>query len=145
MQHDFVTIRLNIEDSEDSDTKTALPLLSLAKLNHIEKALQKSFHSLKQIPLNKIILTDKTVLILFPPLINDTPFTSSTRLNKRLWVLFFQITELFFRTIVDLILSLSFSIYGLADQDRAEYLKVRLSITHNNSLRAIWTNIYSNL
>ena len=145
MNYDFVCIRMSIEDLECAETKPDLPVLGLDKLKRIEKALQKSFNAIKEIPLNKIVVTDQTIQILFPPLIKDTPFTSSTHLNKCLWVLPFQITELFFRTLVDLIVSLSLSIYGLADPDRAEYLKARLSITHNNSLRAIWTNIYNNL
>ncbi len=145
MQHDFVSIRHSLEDLEHAETKPNLSILSSDKLKRVEKALQKSFTSLKQIPLNKIVVTDKSIQVLFPPLIKDTPFTSSIRLNRRLWVLPFQIAELFFRTIFDLLVSLSLSIYGLANPDRAEYLKARLSITHNNSLRAIWTNIYNNL
>lgn len=109
----------------------------------IERAIHRFFPVTNGIDAHRIIVTDKSVLTLFPPLIKDSPFVSSERLNRSLWSLPIQIMELFARTLLDLIIYTGLSVYSLVDQDRAEYLKVRLSITHNNAQRAIWTNIYS--
>jgi hypothetical protein len=111
----------------------------------IERALHRLFPILRNNPINKTVVTDKVVQKLFPALIPDSPFTASENLNTSLLTLPFQITEFFLRTIVDGIASLALSAYAFKDADMAEYLKARLSITHNNSLRAIWTNIYSHL
>jgi len=146
MVWDFMSIIHSLEDFKSSDGRMKDPrALSDDQLKRIERALHRLFPELQNNPINRTAVTDKVVQKLFPALIPDSPFTSSEKLNRSLVALPFQITELFLRTIVDCIASLALSAYAFKDADMAEYLKARLSITHNNSARAIWTNIYSHV
>lgn len=144
---DIASIIYSLEDFEAAENppikQETLPFNKI-RLQKIERALHKIFPELQNKPLNTIIVTNKSVLSLFPPLIKNTPFTSSDNLNQRVWALPFQITELFFRTLADFMTLCSLHLYGLINPDHAEYLKTRLSMTHNDSLRAICGNIYIN-
>jgi hypothetical protein len=146
MQHDVRNIISSLDDYQAFEASRAFPESLLSdQLKRIERALHRLFPILRNNPINKTVVTDKVIQKLFPALIPDSPFTTSEKLNRSLLALPLQITEFFLRTIVDGIASLALSAYAFKDADMAEYLKARLSITHNNSLRAIWENIYINL
>lgn len=136
--------RPKTEDESNEDIQQNIPPADQIKLEKITRALHQIFPEFENKPLNQFVVSQDSVLKVFPPLIKDSPFIASSTLNRRFWALPIQITELFFRTLTDFILLCSLHIYGLTNPDHAEYLKFRLSLTHNNALRAIQGNIFHN-